>query len=131
MLFDNGDEIDLTQVGLISGARPKPKPLRTPAANVSPIKGRSRNSISRTNAASSIAANKTPLVGKRTKYPDVEAQSQIKEDQLQRMVNLQKEHGDVSRLRMRHASAHADSALQRKIRKDMENIFDREDSVTS
>ena len=55
------------------------------------------------------------------------------EDPMQRMANLQRKHGDnASRFRARHASAqHVDSQVMNKIRQDMDNVFGREDSVTS
>ena len=79
--------------------------------------------------------NRTPLPGVRQKHASGVVEPPLaeltKDASIQRMVSLQLLHGSqASRIRGRHASASVDSQLNIKLRKDMDNIFDREDSQT-
>ena len=77
--------------------------------------------------------NRTPMAQSRLKVSADQTlnRDDSAEDPLQRMVNLQKAHGSANRLRARHASAHIDLQLSRKIRQDVDGIFELENSVTS
>ena len=133
LLFDNGEEIDLTQAGLISSAKPLVGQLKTPSMSLT--KGRNNNVFNaRTLSVNHLSnSNRTPMAQSRLK---VSADQTLKrddsaDDPLQRMVNLQKAHGSATRLKARHASAHIDLQLSRKIRQDVDGIIELENSVTS
>ena len=87
LVFDNGEEIDLSQSTLIAAARPKAKALKTPNL----MAGSSRNAFQSHTLAET--SNKTPLPGVRSKMQGVEgSNADSTEDPLQRMVNLTRAH---------------------------------------
>ena len=92
----------------------------------------SRNNFN-SNKKSILSMNRTPLPGVRQKHASGVVEPPLaeltKDVSIQRMVSLQLLHGSqASRIRGRHASASVDSQLNIKLKKDMDNIFDREDS---